>query len=370
MKSIFVAATGQDAGKTTTCIGLFNLFRSLGFRTGFIKPVGQSYVEVDDLTVDKDSLLMKDVFDLPDDLQMMSPVIIPSGFTSEYIKNREKFSDLQDRIVHAFEIVSRDKDVMIVEGTGHAGVGSVINLSNAAVAKITGASAIIVAEGGVGSSIDEIVLNAALLEKEGVNIIGVIINKVLDDKYQRISEIVSNDLEYKNFHPLGFLPFRPHLTLPHMSQIKRAVNAEVLCGEEGLNEYAENIVIAAMEPQHMIEYLKNNSLVITPGDRVDNILVTVSLHLLERDNDFKISGLLLTGKEVPHKNIVNMLKETRIPVLHASLDTYRVASKVFSLTVKTQATDLSKLEMIKSLYETHVDRERLLSSMGLPLMIA
>jgi BioD-like phosphotransacetylase family protein len=364
MKTIFVAATGQDAGKTTTCIGLFNLFQSLGFRTGFIKPVGQSYVDIDDITVDKDSLLMKVVYDLPDDLQHMSPIIVPSGFTTEYIKNRSKYAHLQDRITEAFALVSQDKDVMIVEGTGHAGVGSVMNLSNATVAKLVGASAIIVAEGGVGSSIDEIVLNAALFEKEGVDIIGVVINKVLETKYDKIKDLVSDDMKFKNYCPLGFLPFKPLLALPHIYQIKKKVDAQVLCGEEGMNEYVENIVIAAMEPQHMLGYLKNHSLVITPGDRVDNILVTVSSHLMEQNTDLKISGLLLTGKEVPHQNIMNLLKNTRIPVLHAKEDTYTVASKVFSLTVKTQASDSSKLEMIKTLYQKYIDQDSLLKNMA------
>ncbi|MBN2357524.1 AAA family ATPase [candidate division KSB1 bacterium] len=365
MKALFVAASGQDAGKTTTCIGLFNLFHSMGFKTGFIKPVGQSYVEVDDLIVDKDSLLMKVVYDLEDDLQWMSPVIIPSGFTTDYIKNRQKYGHLQDKIVEGFEMVARDKDVVIVEGTGHAGVGSIINLSNATVAKLIGASAILVAHGGIGSSIDEVTLNAALFQQQGVEIIGVVINKVLESKYDKIKEIVADDLQYKKFSPLGFLPYKPLLSMPHMYQIKKRVNAELLSGEKGLNEFVEHVAIAAMAPQNMLPHLKNHSLVITPGDRVDNILVTISSHLMQQETHLKISGLLLTGGFVPDDNIMNLLKKTDIPVLRCEEDTYTVASKVFSLTVKTQASDLSKLEMIKSLYLDHIDQEALIGKMGL-----
>lgn len=279
MKAIFVAATGQNAGKTTTCIGLFNLFQKMGLKTGFIKPIGQEHVEVDDLIVDKDSLLMKVVYDMVDDLQWMSPVMIPPGFTSEYIKNRDKFVHLKDKVITAFEMVAKDKDVVIVEGTGHAGVGSVLGLSNAIVAKLLGASTILVAGGGVGSAIDEIVLNAALFEKEGVEIDGILINKILEDKYDKIKELLSDDLKYKNYCTLGFLPFKPLLSLPHIYQIRKRVNAEILCGEEGMNEFVENVVIAAMAPQNMLEHLKNRSFVITPGDRIDNILVTISSQL-------------------------------------------------------------------------------------------
>ena len=65
---------------------------------------------------------------------------------------------------------SRDHDVLLIEGTGHAGVGAVIGLSNAAVAAELGAPAIIVSEGGVGRPIDEIVLNASLFAKQGVHV--------------------------------------------------------------------------------------------------------------------------------------------------------------------------------------------------------
>ena len=76
----------------------------------------------------------------------------------------------------AREFASRD--VLLIEGTGHAGVGAVIGLSNAVVARMLGAPAVIVSEGGVGRPIDEIVLNASLFAAHGVRVAGAIVNKV------------------------------------------------------------------------------------------------------------------------------------------------------------------------------------------------
>ena len=76
-----------------------------------------------------------------------------------------------------------NRDILLIEGTGHAGVGAVIGLSNAAVAAMLGAPAVIVSEGGVGRPIDEIVLNASLFARHGVKVAGAIVNKVdLDAK--------------------------------------------------------------------------------------------------------------------------------------------------------------------------------------------
>ena len=40
---IFVAATEQNDGKTTTCLGLFAALRKRLGRIGYIKPVGQRF---------------------------------------------------------------------------------------------------------------------------------------------------------------------------------------------------------------------------------------------------------------------------------------------------------------------------------------
>ena len=102
---------------------------------------------------------MKSVFDLADPLQRMSPVHIPRGFTQAYIEGKV-VEDLGARIRAAHAEFAAERDILLIEGTGHAGVGAVIGLSNATVAAMLGAPAVIVSEGGVGRPIDEIVLNA------------------------------------------------------------------------------------------------------------------------------------------------------------------------------------------------------------------
>ena len=115
---------------------------------------------VDGTPADEDAILVKTVFDLPEPYRCMSPVHIPRGFTKAYIGG-EVVEDL--RRAHPARPTRRfaDRDILLIEGTGHAGVGAVIGLSNAAGGGDARArAAIIVSEGGVGRPIDEIVLNA------------------------------------------------------------------------------------------------------------------------------------------------------------------------------------------------------------------
>src|ERR1700675_2010871 len=158
MKHVYLAATGQNRGKTTVSLGVLDGFQRRGLSTGFLKPVGQRTIIEEGVPADEDAVLMKQVFGLREPIGQMSPVHIPRGFTQSYIEG-EVVEDLPARILAAHAAFA-DRDILLIEGTGHAGVGAVIGLSNALVASILGAPAVIVSEGGVGRPIDEIVLNA------------------------------------------------------------------------------------------------------------------------------------------------------------------------------------------------------------------
>jgi phosphate acetyltransferase len=362
MTPIFVAATGQNAGKTTTSLGLYHFFRKNGARTGFIKPVGQRYLLVDSLRVDEDSILLKEIFGMDESLETMSPVSVPKGFTSEYVMNKAMYGHLADDIKQAYAKVSRDKDVVIIEGTGHAGVGSIFDLSNATVARMLGADVIIVSEGGIGRAFDEIVLNAALFESAGVHVIGAIVNKIRDDHYDKVKTVVSRALVDRGLCPIAFLPYRSTLSAPSVSQIAEKLHAEYLCNEDEADDHVENTVIAGMEALNVIPLLTRHSLVIMSGDRVDNILVSMSSHLMGDSANIRISALLLTHGFRPHDTILELLRKAKIPVMLTNQDTYSVASQVHSMNVKTLPSDAEKIDMIKTMVETHINADCLLPS--------
>src|SRR5918993_5843839 len=134
MRHVYLAATGQNRGKTTLSLGVMDGFQRRGLSTGFIKPVGQRTIIEDGVPADEDAILMRSVFGLSEPLDRMSPVHIPRGFTRDYIEGRV-VEDLGARIRRA-HVGFADRDILLIEGTGHAGVGAVIGLSNAVVAQM------------------------------------------------------------------------------------------------------------------------------------------------------------------------------------------------------------------------------------------
>src|SRR5271168_1044070 len=184
---VFIAATRQNDGKTTASLGLIAALQNHFPRVGFIKPVGQRFVEIEEQKIDEDTVLMDAVYQMNCPLVDMSPIAVEPDFTRKYLQSSNNEA-LVKKIRNAFDRVAWEKDFVLCEGSGHAGVGSVFDLSNAQVAKTLGCKVIIVTQGGIGRPIDEVALNQALFEKEGVQIIGVILNKVIESRIPEITD--------------------------------------------------------------------------------------------------------------------------------------------------------------------------------------
>ena len=204
-KRVFLAATGQNRGKTTTSLGLLAAIRERGLRLGFLKPVGQRFLVVDGTRADEDAVLMSEVFGLPDALNDMSPVTLPRRFTTDYIMGRIS-DDLRAQVTAAHERIAADRDVVVIEGTGHAGVGAVIGLSNAQAAAMLDAPVIVVSEGGVGRPIDEIVLNVSLFAANGVRVLGAVVNKVDVVSHPDLPAVLERGLAQHGVELLGCIP--------------------------------------------------------------------------------------------------------------------------------------------------------------------
>jgi uncharacterized protein len=386
MRQLYLAATGQNRGKTTAALGLLDGFIARNLHTGFLKPVGQRTVIEDGVPADEDAVLVRTVFALPESYATMSPVHIPRGFTKSYIAG-EVVEDLPALIADA-HAAFRAHDMLLIEGTGHAGVGAVIGLSNAVVASMLKAPAIIISEGGVGRPIDEIVLNAALFASHGVEVAGAIVNKVDLGSQPGIARVLERGLARHGIPLLGVLPVRPILSNPTLGMILDGVHGETIHAGPDLDQVIDGVAIGAMEPGHMLERVGPGTLVIVPGDREDVILTVTTAHLAPRvrlvnateaakiaaiaaeaTNERAASvdghegaaiGLVLTGGYRPREAVLRAIRQADLFATIVPEDTYSVASEVHDLLVKTHPADRDKIEMIKALVAEHLDVDRIL----------
>lgn len=360
---LFVAATRMNDGKTTTCLGLFQALRSFFPRVGFIKPIGQRFVEVHGHKVDEDSVLLDTIYQVHVPIESMSPVAIDGTFTRRYLKEPENtLPKLKDNICRAFDRVSWEKDFTLIEGSGHAGVGSVFDLSNASVAKLLKSKAVIVCPGGIGRPIDEIALNKALFDKVGVEVVGAIINKVEPDKAELIRDYVGCGLKRLGVPLLGLLPVQQVLTSPNLRQIAGEIKGRWLNASEGAESVrVSRLVVGAMTAKGIVEHLRPGTVIITPGDRDDILLAAISA--AQQDPGNALAGIVLTNDIEPDPKLRALVTQTNVPVMMAEGESYTVTSKINSMTVKTEPGDTDKIPVIKRLVQENVDMDTLLSAL-------
>ena len=367
MRHLYLAATGQNRGKTTASMGLLDLFLGEGLRTGFMKPVGQrTVVDESGIPADEDAVLMRAVFDLRTSLTVMSPVHIPRGFTKAYIAG-EVVEDLGARITAAHATFAPTTDALLIEGTGHAGVGAVIGLSNAVVAAMLRAPAVIVSEGGVGRPIDEIVLNASHFAAHGVAVAGAIVNKVNVDAQPGIAAVLERGLARHGIPLLGVIPYRPILSNPTLSMILAGTAAELLNAGPDLDLVIGGISVAAMEPHHVLQHVTGRRIVIVAGDREDVIVALCRSHRLELRRPAVVRGevepstvgFVLSGYR-PRSVVIDEIRRADLFACFLDEDTYMVASDVHDLLIKTHAADREKIETIKAIVAASLDADRML----------
>jgi BioD-like phosphotransacetylase family protein len=389
VRQLYLAATGMNRGKTTFALGLLAALIGRGLATGFIKPVGQRYALVDGVPADEDAILVHDVFGLPDALAVMSPVHIPRGFTRAFI-NGQVHDDLGARIIEARDRAAGGREVLLIEGTGHAGVGAVIGLSNAEVAARLGAPAVIISEAGVGRPIDEIVLNHALFSRRGVRVAGAIVNKVDADADPSLPETLRLGLARHGIDLLGTLPYRPILSNPTLSMLVAQMTGELIAPGDDPERVIEHVAIGAMQPRHVLERIGPGSLLIVPGDREDVVHATLAAarnqRSLRRDPGLldrfrqrstfgrggrdprgaELAGLLLTGGYRPRPRELQAIRASGMFAYLVEDDTYAAASRVHDLLVKTHPADTGKIAEIKALVAAHIDVDRLLERFAEP----
>ncbi|MEL6357385.1 MAG: AAA family ATPase [Bacteroidota bacterium] len=357
---LYIAATSQHVGKTTSTLGLMSAIRKRGLRVGYCKPVGQQFVDLGDLRVDKDALLFSKSMNFQLDADVHSPVIIGRGVTSEYLADPSQF-DFRTPIQQASRQLQADSDFVVYEGTGHPGVGSVCDMSNAQVAQMLGAPVVMIVEGGIGSTIDKLNMNLALFRELRVPVRGVIVNKVIPKKLEKVKRFVGIYLHKMGIPLLGVLPYDKSLSSPIMSTIRLAVKGKTLLHRESMDNKVEHIASGSLLARREIVNL-HNLLVIVSMANLDAAISSLCRIFEERGlPGDTLSGICVNvgddfmSNELPPMSCRSFLEEHKIPVIATTLDTYGAAVKINEMEVKINIRTPWKVRRAVELIREHVD---------------
>jgi BioD-like phosphotransacetylase family protein len=314
-------------------------------------------VEIEGEKIDEDTVLINETYSVRTPLRAMSPIAVEPDFTRRYLSGGIT-NQLHDWVRTAFDIAAWEKDFVIIEGTGHAGVGSVFDLSNAAVAKLLKAKVVIVSRGGIGRPIDEISMNLALFEKHGVEVVGAIINKVVPEKMVMLKEYATIGLAKLGLPLLGMIPLNTELYKPTVNQACLQLKGQFLAGAQHKRRRVAKIGIGAMSSRHAERLLNPGTLIITPGDREDLIMMILN-EKAETPPRGHLAGVVLTDGILPHESVLELIRQRAIPFITTAADVSSAATTIARMTVKTEVGDSDKIGMIQKLVQEHVEVDRL-----------
>lgn len=353
-KKLFIAATSQNCGKTTMSVSLMHLARKKYARVGFIKPIGPKIEMFGDRMVDMDAALMAKAYGLEEDIGLMSPVALHKHFTREFLAEKIDPARLEEAVVSAVAELEKKNDFLIIEGAGHAGVGSIIGLNNARVAHLLNAPIIIVTGSGIGSVVDSLRLNMALFEKEHADVRMAVINKVRYDKRNQIINLIGQAFADSPLEITGGFNFSPILANPTLGHISRLLGLPLRANPAERSRIIHNIQLGAASSQRVVDGLLDSTLLVVTGSR-DELLVTISsLYHIPEFRD-KIAGLVITG-HTPVSNISQQIVEdSGIPYIRVQRTTADIYTALSDDVAKITVEDEEKLNWIKAHAEQEID---------------
>ncbi|MFK5925047.1 MAG: AAA family ATPase [Desulfuromusa sp.] len=355
-KKIFIAATGQHAGKTTTSLSLLHLARKKYNRVGFIKPFGPKRTSYLGQFVDIDAALIAHVYGMEEQLELMSPVVLDSHTTRDVLEGKDDPQRYLQKICHATYELEKHCDFLIIEGAGHTGVGSVMGLNNAQLAQQLDAPVLMVAGGGIGNVIDSIQLNLALYRETGAEVRMILLNKLIKSKRENTLKYLQLAFADSKIQIVGGFNYSPILANPTLRYLSELLRLELQADHEQASQIVHHVQLGAASTQRIVDLLQESTLLIVPSSR-DEVLVMLSTlyHLPEFKS--KIAGVVIIGVAPLAEIVQRVLDNAKIPYMRTAETTAEIYTTIQDDVAKIGADDKEKIALIQQLAESELDFE-------------
>jgi phosphate acetyltransferase len=355
IKTVFVASTEPHAGKSIISIGLVNMLLGKAQKIGYFKPIiSQSQFEQKENHIDA----IVRHFDLTTTYDETY------AFTWQEAMSKmetESQGDMIDTIIRKFKAFESKYDFTVVEGTDYTGEGVAFEFEiNIQIAKNLQAPAIIVVS-GEGKSTAQVVNGAVTaihnFDAREIQVLALVANKVKPENAKDIEELLKQQLPPHIM--LAIIQEDRSLQSPTMKEIHEKLNGKLLFGEEYLGNLADNFVTGAMQVPNFLNYIRENVVIVTPGDRGDIIISALQANL--STSYPKVSGIILTAGYEPEEPITRLIEglQTIVPIIAVETGTFQTSNEVGAIRSKITADNTSKIQLAIDTFNRCIDTTEL-----------
>jgi len=340
--ALYVTSWQGGAGKTAICAGLGKHLLSDGKKVGFFKPIVADIKSPPIGAIDSDTAFIKDVFTLEEPVSNLCPVI--NGHNT-----------VANRIKEAYTGVSQGKDVVIVEGIWRQRPGGKLIEASYEVVEALDARVIIVEGYPKGLSEAELIDRS---KEFGDYLLGVVLNKVPENKLEHICSELSAQLGQAGVNLLGVLPEDKVLFTLTVGDLAEHLQGEILNCTEKSAEPVENFMLGATGVDPGPDYFsrKINKAVVLRGERPDMQLAALRT---------STRCLILSGDVAPIPAVLYQAEDKKVPIISAKGDVTTVAAAIEDALSQTKFNYEKKLPRLTELIEQHFDFPALYQGLGL-----
>jgi phosphate acetyltransferase len=354
-KSIFIASVEPYTGKSLLALGLVNSLLGKTQKVGYFKPIitqqrpGQKEIHIEAIL---------DYFALP--ISYEDTYAFTQQEALQHMESEGR-GEMLNSIISKYKKLEESCDFTIIEGSDFVGEGIAFEFeSNAAIAKNLGAPVLIIITGESKSTAQ--IISSALSALQGfesreVQVLGMVANRVKPEQVEDVRELLRMQLPADMM--LTVIPWEKQLQSPTMKEIRDALGAKVLVGESLLTNQVDNFVTGAMMLPNFLNYIKENVLIVTPGDRGDIIIGALQANLSA--NYPKVAGIVLTAGTEPDEPITRLIAglQTVIPILAVQQGTFGTTTAIGAIHSRITADNRKKIELAIDVFEKNVDTKAL-----------
>jgi len=353
-KGIYVATIEPNSGKSIVVLGLMRMLLGRTAKVGYFRPI---IGDKENGELDNHINTVLSHFEL-DINYKKTYAFTRSEVLQKY--NQGKSGEVIDQIIKKYKHLEEQFDYVLVEGTDFSEESSIIELDiNLLVSKNLSLPVIIVAHGDKKPN-EEIVDSVQLAYNtftEEVDVLSIMVNKVHFDNTNILKAAIQERVN--NGTIISVIPKIHNLSNPTIKEIVNALDGQIILGKDLINNQTENFGVGAMQLRNYLTHLKENTLVITPGDRADLILGALQANISK--NYPKISGIILTGGLIPEPPILKLIEglSSIVPMVSVSGGTYGVTNSIGGIKSKIYADNTEKINTSINTFEKYVDTDKL-----------
>jgi phosphate acetyltransferase len=350
-KSIYITTIEANSGKSLISLGILRMMLNQSSKVGYFRPIIN---KGENSKYDNHTNTAINFFNL--DIDYKDCYAFEQHEVVELL-SEGKTDTVIHEIIKKYKYLEAKYDYVLIEGTDFSGEGGFTELDvNLMIAKNLGVPVLIVGAGNNKKKKDFIntmqLTYKSFIQKE-VDVIGVIANKTEVDEIEYIETELKKVIP-ANIH-IDVVPKINFLAFPTVKEVLEELGGKVLFGEQFLDNAIGSYSTGAMQLRNYLTRIKENALVITPGDRADIILGALQANA--SSNYPKISGIILTGSLIPEDSIIKLIEgvDSTIPIISVDGGTFGVSNKIGAVKPKIYASNTKKIVLALDTFDTYVN---------------